>query len=96
MSFIIFVIFYIVFCVAIAIRAKHRNRSAFGWFWLSFCFSPLLAICLLLILPPREEPPLFIDERTIESRKREGAIAVVIAAPIVIVVVIGLLAPFIF
>ena len=84
------------FCVAVAIRAKHRGRSAVAWFWISWFITPVLGICLLLILPERYEPPMIIDERTIESRKQDGLLAVAIAAPVIVVVLFCLAAPFIF
>ena len=96
MSVLIFIILWIAFSVAIAIRAKHRNRWPFGWFLLSFFLSPVVAICLLLILPERASDPLWIDAQTVEKRKRDGALALVVMAPIVVVVLFGLAAPFIF
>lgn len=45
-----FVIFWVVFSVAVWALASRRGRSGLGWFLLSLLISPLLAIVLLLIL----------------------------------------------
>lgn len=74
-STIIVTAIWIAFAVAIARRARLRNRSAWAWFWCSILLSPFVAILLLLILPPREEPPLWVNVEVIEARKRQGALA---------------------
>lgn len=74
-SFVIFTAAWIAFAVAIAKRARFRNRSAWAWFWWSILLSPLVAILLLLILPPRDELPLWVDAEVVAARKRQGALA---------------------
>jgi hypothetical protein len=40
----IFVLFWLLFAVAVGVYASNRGRSGFGWFFLSLIISPLLGI----------------------------------------------------
>ena len=51
MSFIILIL-WLVFSIAMAVRAKRRNRSPTGWFVLSLLFTPLVTFCALDLLSP--------------------------------------------
>jgi hypothetical protein len=49
-----YVLCWLFLCVAAAMFAHiRRNRNGFGWFVVSFFFSPLVAFILLLILEPK-------------------------------------------
>ena len=51
MDFLFFIIIVeIIFSIAIAALADSRGRSVWGWFFIAFFFSPLLAGILLLVL----------------------------------------------
>jgi uncharacterized membrane protein len=53
---------WLFFCIAAAMFASiRRNRSAFGWFFVAFFFSPLVAFILLAILKERA-PDLNLPE----------------------------------
>jgi len=44
------VVLWVIAAIVVAIIAKDRNRSAFGWFLLSVLISPILALVLVLAL----------------------------------------------
>jgi hypothetical protein len=48
------VIWWLSFCVVVAVGANTRGRNPYGWFALAFFLLPLLAGLLLLALPRRE------------------------------------------
>jgi hypothetical protein len=48
----IFLIIWIVFSIAVGLRAEVRGRDKFRWCLLSVFTSPLLAAALLFLLPP--------------------------------------------
>ena len=86
MSFIILIL-WLVFSIAMAVRAKRRNRSPTGWFVLSLLFTPLVTFCALDLLSPYR-PPRLITLRTIESRKRQGRNAFVGSVTMVVMLVV--------
>jgi len=45
---------WLIFAVIVGIGASGRGRSGFGWFLLAVVISPLLAVVLLFLLPPRK------------------------------------------
>lgn len=45
------VLVWLIISAVIGNAAKARGRSGFGWFLLSACLSPLIAILLLLAFP---------------------------------------------
>ena len=44
-----FVVFWVLFSVAVGILASNRGRSGVGWFFLSLCLSPLLGLIFVLV-----------------------------------------------
>jgi hypothetical protein len=79
--------------IAVAIRAKHRNRSFWGWLFLSVIFSPLITVLFVFLLPPRdpERPRMIemIEAKTVEGRKLGGAIAFCVSLAFIIVFIIA-------
>jgi len=68
-------IIWIVFSIAVGIRARHRNRSLCGWLFLSLLISPLLTIILVFVLPERE--PVYHDPRI---ARKEAVVGVVVVS----------------
>ncbi len=54
---LIFILFWLGFCGAVATAADTRGRNSGGWFLLAFFITPLLAACYLIALPSKVEPP---------------------------------------
>ena len=48
-------IVYLVICGIIGVVAACCGRNLFGWFLIAFLLSPVLAVVLLIVLPPREK-----------------------------------------
>lgn len=74
MEILFFLILWFVISVVIAGAASNRGRSGFGWFLLSFFFSPLLAGILLLLLPDLVKDKLerrALHQQTISSQPFE-------------------------
>ena len=59
-----FIVAYIIFCIAIMLIAIRRNRHPVGWLFIAIIISPILAVVLLLALPIREEDTRPIDPRS--------------------------------
>jgi hypothetical protein len=47
------ILFWFVVSLLVAVFASSRNRSGFGWFFLSLIISPLISFIFLAILPKR-------------------------------------------
>jgi hypothetical protein len=67
-------IIWIVFGVAVGIRATHRGRNAWGWLFISILISPLLAAILLFLLP-------VYDSRTKRVTRSEMAARIAVLDP---------------
>ncbi|WP_041798034.1 hypothetical protein [Rhodopseudomonas palustris] len=46
---------WLILCFVIGAAASNRGRSGFGWFFLAFLLSPLIAAILLILLGPSRE-----------------------------------------
>jgi hypothetical protein len=51
-----------------------------------------VAVLLLLILPPREESPLWVDAEVIEARKRQGAVAFCLSVGFLLLIAVAVAA----
>ena len=93
-AFILMLVGWIVFSIAVAKRAKNRNRDFGGWLILSLLFSPLAGALLVFILPPLppREPRRIVPENP-EARaarlKRQDRQAI-IGSAIAVGLILGL------
>ena len=45
------IVFWVLFCVVVAVIANSKGRSGIAWFFLSVLISPVLGLILVLCLP---------------------------------------------
>lgn len=71
----LFFCFYVTFCIVVSVIADSRDRSPVKWFFLATAISPLLALILVLALPPLDAPyrPGVRSDREIASLGERGA-----------------------
>jgi len=90
---IITVLFWLAFCVIVAIAAERRcNRDPIGWLTLSLVISPLLAGLALLAVGPKAPEPEFADVRhraLAKSRKEPSQAENVLAVGAGLAVLLG-------
>ena len=70
MEFIVFAWFAM--CLGVAMLAESRGRSAIGYFALSFFFSPILALIIVLLKTNLNEEAAAQAERIREEERRES------------------------
>src|SRR3954451_20571997 len=59
-----FVIFYLIFVVAVGANANARGRSGIGWALLALVISPLIAVVIVALIPSRHTSAAPVDLET--------------------------------
>lgn len=49
------IIFWLVLAALAGVYASSKGRSSFGWFCISFLFSPLIGFIAIAVLPNRDQ-----------------------------------------
>jgi hypothetical protein len=65
-------LFYLIFAGAVGFIASQRGRSGAGWFVLAIVISPIIAVIVLALIPPRNAPARSLQDQVRDQLLERG------------------------